>query len=235
MGCGSSKLESPRATEAGVSVTGETTTASRDSTKVYQLPSGGFASQESPLFKEYLELMKPGEPTMVEGGITADDALLVIDMQRDFVPKSSSNPDGGRFGAPEGDHIILPCVQLIEHFVKCGAMVAATRDYHPHDHVSFMKHGGPFPAHCVQGTPGAKFLPAIAAAMAAGRATLGDRVCVAFKAMHEDVDSFGGLPYKSGGDGRIGKRDLGLKPESGIACMMGCAEAPWTGSLILKQ
>ena len=110
MGCGSSKLESPRATEAGVSVTGETTTASRDSTKVYQLPSGGFASQESPLFKEYLELMKPGEPAMVEGGITADDALLVIDMQRDFVPKSSSNPDGGRFGAPEGDHIIcLAC------------------------------------------------------------------------------------------------------------------------------
>mgnify|MGYP001263972251 CR=1 FL=1 len=35
----------------------------------------------------------------------SDDALLVIDMQRDFVPKSSENLDGVRFGVPEGDHV----------------------------------------------------------------------------------------------------------------------------------
>ena len=37
-----------------------------------------------------------GEPAPV-GDITPNDALLVIDMQGDFVPKSASNRDGGRY------------------------------------------------------------------------------------------------------------------------------------------
>jgi len=53
-------------------------------------------------------------------------------------------------------------------FVQCGGHVVATRDYHPADHCSFMP-AGPFPSHCVQGTPGSRFLPPIAAALAAGR------------------------------------------------------------------
>jgi len=56
---------------------------------------------------------------------------------------------------------------------------------------------------------------------------------VAFKAMHEDVDSFGGLPYCSGGKGRICNNAVG--PERGIACQMGCNAAPWTGSLVMKK
>ena len=57
---------------------------------------------------------------------------------------------------------------------------------------------------------------------------------VAFKGMHEDIDSFGALPYYSGGDDRVAKAD-GLVCEAAMPCCMGCAQAPWTGSLIMKQ
>ena len=62
-------------------------------------------------------------------------------------------------------------------------------------------------------------------------------MAVAFKAMHEDVDSFGGLPYVDGGDGRITKRGgpQGLLPERALGCSLGCVSAPWTGALVLKQ
>ena len=181
MGCGPSTEAEPLSYDPPSERQKTATTKEQLKLSAYQLPSGGFASRESPLFAEYLELLQPGEPAKPEGAITADDALLVIDMQRDFVPKSAANPDGGRFGAPEGDHIVLPIVQLIEHFAHAGAMVAATRDYHPHDHVSFISHGGPFPSHCVQGTPGSKFLPPIAEALAKARHEIGDRAMVAFK------------------------------------------------------
>ena len=85
-------------------------------TEFIKLPSGGFACSASPLFKEYLGLLGSGlgEPAAV-GPITSEDALLIIDMQRDFVPKSSLNADGGRFGVAEGDHLIPLCEQLIQH------------------------------------------------------------------------------------------------------------------------
>ena len=40
-------------------------------------------------------------------------------------------------------------------------MVAATRDWHPPDHASFKAQGGPWPVHCVRGTHGAHFHPAM--------------------------------------------------------------------------
>ena len=86
----------------------------------------------------------------------------------------------------------------------------------------------------MQGTAGSKFYPPISRALAAGRQA-GGKVAVAFKAMHEDVDSFGGLPYHGGGDGRITTRGGGRDAERGLPVMMGCASAPWTGSLLLKQ
>ena len=93
-----------------------------------------------------------------------------------------TNPHGGKFGVAEGGHVVKPIVSLIDSFVAAGSTVVATRDYHPHDHVSFLSQGGPFPAHCVQGSPGSKFLPAIAAALAAGVRVLGgDKVRVAVR------------------------------------------------------
>lgn len=89
-----------------------------------------------------------------------DDVLLVIDVQRDFMP-------GGALAVPDGDAVIVPINQLGTQF----AHVLLTQDWHPADHVSFARnHPGrePFdeidlpygrqvlwPAHCVQGTGGA--------------------------------------------------------------------------------
>ena len=196
---------------------------SESAVPLVKLPSkkDAFASDSSPLFKEYLTLLgdELGGPASV-GDISETDALLVIDMQRDFVPKSASNMDGGRFGVAEGDHVDPLCCQLIKHFAKCGGHVVATRDYHPCDHISFMGQNGPFPAHCVQGTPGSYFLPSIASALAAAK-TAGGKVDVAFKGMHEDIDSFGGLPYYDGGNGRLQKADS-LAAEAALGVCMGC-------------
>ena len=111
------------------------------------------------------------------------DALLVIDMQCDFVPHDrASNPSGGRFGVAEGDHVVAPITRLIDAAVAGGATVVATRDYHPHDHTSFASEGGPFPSHCVQGTDGARFLPPIAASLTTAMREAGnERVLIAFK------------------------------------------------------
>jgi nicotinamidase/pyrazinamidase len=40
-------------------------------------------------------------------------------------------------------------------------LVVATRDWHPPDHGSFQAQGGPWPPHCVQGTPGAELHPGL--------------------------------------------------------------------------
>ena len=39
--------------------------------------------------------------------------------------------------------------------------MVASRDWHPPHHVSFTERGGPWPPHCVQGTSGAEFHPAL--------------------------------------------------------------------------
>ena len=41
-------------------------------------------------------------------------------------------------------------------FAARGALVFATQDWHPAGHASFKPQGGPWPDHCVQGTPGAE-------------------------------------------------------------------------------
>ena len=40
-------------------------------------------------------------------------------------------------------------------------LTIASRDWHPADHVSYAAQGGPWPAHCQAGTPGAEFHPAL--------------------------------------------------------------------------
>lgn len=192
----------------------------------------GFASSASPVFAEYLKIFDAQVATVDE--ISADDGLIVVDMQRDLLPKHDrDNPHGGRFGIAEGDHILMSCVSLIELFSRKGGTIVATRDYHPAGHVSFLPQGGPFIPHCIQGSEGAKFLPPIAGALAKARRADSKRVHVAFKGMHEDVDSFAGFPYREAGSGRVAKRDR--IPESCLASAMGSSAAPWTGALVLKQ
>jgi nicotinamidase/pyrazinamidase len=77
-------------------------------------------------------------------------ALLVIDFQNDFTP-------GGPLAVGGGDEIAEPIKRLAGEF----DVIVATRDWHPPDHSSFQEQGGPWPVHCVRGTPGAEFHPAM--------------------------------------------------------------------------
>lgn len=79
------------------------------------------------------------------------DALLVIDMQNDFLP-------GGTLPVAEGDRVIAPLNRYLESFQDHHLPVFASRDWHPADHRSFQAQGGPWPPHCVQGSKGAEFV-----------------------------------------------------------------------------
>ena len=159
-----------------------------------------YHDDNAPLLSEYMALIGSPEPADVSS-VGPGDALIIVDMQADFLLKDPvTNPHGGRFGAAEGDQCVPLIVDMIDHFATKGAYVIATRDYHPYDHASFFTQGGPYPPHCVQGTPGAELMPDIANAMArAIKAQGNERIAVCFKGMHEEVDSFGALPYSQGG------------------------------------
>jgi len=78
------------------------------------------------------------------------DALIVVDVQNDFC-------EGGALAVPHGDAVVEPINRLMGEF----DFVVATRDWHPPDHHSFVAQGGPWPAHCVQGTHGAELHPGL--------------------------------------------------------------------------
>jgi nicotinamidase/pyrazinamidase len=98
--------------------------------------------------------------------IGPSDVLIVVDVQNDFCP-------GGRLAVPHGDEVVAPINRLAAKF----AHVVLTQDWHPAGHLSFASsHPGrqPFetitvdygpqvlwPDHCVQGSAGATFHPAL--------------------------------------------------------------------------
>ena len=77
-------------------------------------------------------------------------ALIVVDVQNDFCP-------GGALAVPDGDAV----VEGVNRLAAESGFVVATRDWHPPDHGSFAEQGGPWPVHCVAGTPGAELHPGI--------------------------------------------------------------------------
>jgi nicotinamidase/pyrazinamidase len=74
-------------------------------------------------------------------------ALIIVDFQNDFCPR-------GALAVPDGDAIAT----RLNDLASSGEydLVVATRDWHPPDHGSFAEQGGPWPVHCVAGTPGAE-------------------------------------------------------------------------------
>ena len=58
------------------------------------------------------------------------DALIVVDMQKDFMP-------GGALAVSEGDEIISGVNQLMKAFFDKGLRVILTQDWHPPGHGSF--------------------------------------------------------------------------------------------------
>lgn len=119
----------------------------------------------------------------------ADRALIVVDIQNDFLP-------GGALAVAEGDAVVSVANAAM---VEAG-LVVATQDWHPPDHESFAAHhdgrspgelidlhGLPqvlWPIHCVEGTWGAAFAPGLEV----------DRFEVVFrKGTDTEVDSYSGF------------------------------------------
>jgi nicotinamidase/pyrazinamidase len=87
--------------------------------------------------------------------LASGDALIVVDVQNDFLP-------GGALGVPGGDQVVPVLNDYLRRFTSLGLPVFATRDWHPRDHCSFQDSGGPWPVHCVAGTPGAALAAGLA-------------------------------------------------------------------------
>ncbi len=82
------------------------------------------------------------------------DALLVVDVQKDFLP-------GGALAVPEGDEVVPVLAACAKEFARSGRPIFASRDWHPANHSSFKEFGGPWPPHCVADSPGAEIDPAL--------------------------------------------------------------------------
>lgn len=82
------------------------------------------------------------------------DAILVIDVQNDFLP-------GGSLAVPEGDRVVPVLNRYIGLFRSRDLPVFFTRDWHPANHCSFKEQGGPWPPHCVIDSEGADFAPGL--------------------------------------------------------------------------
>lgn len=93
--------------------------------------------------------MCPQKPTLDQG-----DALVVVDVQNDFLP-------GGSLAVPRGDEVVPVLNRYMAAFMRRGLPIFATRDWHPPNHCSFQPYGGPWPPHCVAGSEGAEFAPVL--------------------------------------------------------------------------
>ena len=82
------------------------------------------------------------------------DAVLIVDVQVDFLP-------GGNLGVRRGDEVVPALNRYVAAAGRKSLPVFASRDWHPQNHCSFRARGGPWPEHCVAGTPGAAFAPGL--------------------------------------------------------------------------
>ena len=146
------------------------------------------------------------------------DALLVVDIQYDFLP-------GGSLGVAGGDEIVAP----INAFARKFTNVVLTQDWHPADHISFAsKHEGakPFevitlpygqqilwPDHCVWNTRGAEFSDEL---------DIPHAQMTIRKGYHEIVDSYSGFQEadrktKTGLAGYLHEREMKRLFVAGLA------------------
>jgi nicotinamidase/pyrazinamidase len=139
--------------------------------------------------------------------MSPDIALIVVDVQPDFMP-------GGALACHRGDAI----VPGIDRLLRRGSYrhVVATQDWHPPGHASFasshpgaeafgqiLLHGQPqtlWPDHCVQGTPGAALHPGVDWSAVDAVIRKGSR---------RQVDSYSGFRENHGPEGE--------RPSTGLA------------------
>jgi nicotinamidase/pyrazinamidase len=118
------------------------------------------------------------------------DALIIVDVQNDFLPS-------GALAVPRGNTVIEPLNHCADVFERRGLPIFATRDWHPPDHCSFRPQGGPWPPHCIAGTAGAGFAPGL---------SLPWEARIVSKATRPDADAYSGF---QGTDLAAQLKDLG--------------------------
>lgn len=82
--------------------------------------------------------------------LAAGDALIVVDIQNDFLP-------GGSLAVPCGNTVIAVLNRYLAEFAGRHLPIFLTRDWHPANHCSFQTQGGCWPVHCVADSKGAAF------------------------------------------------------------------------------
>jgi nicotinamidase/pyrazinamidase len=97
-----------------------------------------------------MDIMNPVKRDLLR--LKKGDALIIVDLQNDFLP-------GGSLAVPHGDEVIPVLNQYRGAFQAKGLPIFATRDWHPPNHCSFKAQGGPWPPHCIAETAGAQFAP----------------------------------------------------------------------------
>lgn len=103
----------------------------------------------------------------------AKDFLILVDLQGDFI-------DGSLAVAGAKD-----IIDRINDYIKLFLRKVFTQDWHPANHCSFVEQGGPWPPHCVAGTPGADIYNAI---------NTGTYLDIAiYKATTQDTDAYSGF------------------------------------------
>ena len=125
--------------------------------------------------------------------ITENDALIIVDVQNDFIP-------GGRLPVEEGDQIVKGINSIGKIFNENDGLIVLTQDWHPQDHLSFASNHpgkepgdeyiteaiGPvlWPDHCVQNTKGADFYEDLKTELAHA---------IIRKGYHPRIDSYSGF------------------------------------------
>jgi nicotinamidase/pyrazinamidase len=124
-------------------------------------------------------------------------ALIIVDVQNDFCP-------GGSLPVAEGDKVVAVLNRHIEKFFSAGLPIFATRDWHPARTKHFNTDGGSWPPHCVQGTEGGKFHPALA---------LPNSSVVVSKGMSFEADSYSGFEATDAAGAGLAERLRGIGVE----------------------
>ena len=120
------------------------------------------------------------------------DALIMVDLQNDFLP-------GGSLAVPQGDEVIPVMNSYVKTTLDHSLPVFATRDWHPPHHSSFQEKGGLWPPHCIAETEGAKF---------AANLELTPETIIISKAMEIETDAYSGF---EGTDLNKQLKSLGIK------------------------
>jgi nicotinamidase/pyrazinamidase len=106
-----------------------------------------------------------------------NDALIIVDVQNDFCA-------GGTLAVQGGDEVVPVLNEYIQKFATAGLPIFAMRDWHPEKTRHFNTDGGLWPPHCVRGSKGADFHPAL---------QLSKNSVVVSKGTAADDDSYSGF------------------------------------------